>query len=115
MTELKIGATVYRFDGDYRVYKRNEAGRQYGGPIYREHFRPIQITGETSRSWVLADGAKISKKTLPGGIYPDQEAIDRACWVNEHRYAICRQVERVRDYETLRALADLVGYEETTL
>lgn len=110
MTTLAVGSAVWYFDQNYRVYPKN--GGIGNSPIFREHFRPIKIEGETSRSWVLADGRKISKATLVG-IYIDQDAIDRECWIHDHKWRIIRSAERINDYDTLRKLAELVGYDDT--
>jgi len=111
MTTLSVGSIVYVFNENNRVYPKD--GGISASPIYREYFQPMKIVGETTRSWLLSNGMKISKKTLDG-IYIDDEAVDQACWVREHKWKIIRKAENIRDYETLRKLADLVGYDESS-
>jgi len=50
LKNLKVGDTVWVFDINRRVYDGNGLGAKI---IYREHFRPVHIIGETSRSWIL--------------------------------------------------------------
>ena len=107
---LKVGDIVLVFDGNRRVYRRNEKGMSCGGPIYREHFRPTEIVGETSRSWVLLGGRKIPKSTLEG-IYTEQQADDTS-WVQEHRCRIADAVRFVTDAATMRQIAALAGYSD---
>ena len=110
MIDLAIGSTVYVFDGNYREYDRNSP--DWPGPIYRKHFRPMRIVDETSRSWVLEGhpGRKINKTTLDG-IYVDLEAVERAVWVERNSYRIGGIIGRLRDYDKLRAIAEIIGYE----
>lgn len=114
-SDLQVGDTVWVFDVNRRVYAPARPGRLWadGGPIYREHFRPVVIESETSRSWVTVSGTKYSKKDRPHGIYIDQQEIDDACWVNDHRYKVSSLVDRCQDPAILRQIAALVGYEET--
>lgn len=110
MTNLKVGSTVWVFDVNRRVYPPREGVNTCGNaPIYREHFRPMPITGETRVSWVLRDGRKVSKRTLDG-ICTTTAQIDAACWVHDHVHAISRAVERCEDATILREIASLVGY-----
>jgi hypothetical protein len=110
-TILSFGSIVYVFDENHRVYPEDKSVSS--NPIYREYFRPMKIVGETTRSWLLSNGMKVSKKTLVG-IYPNEAAVNQACWVHEHKWKIIRKTENIRDYETLRKLADLVGYDESS-
>lgn len=69
MTNLSIGSIVYLFDPNHRVYPKDENGRNKWGsnPIYREHFVPVVITGETARSWIVdryRSQIKINKKII---------------------------------------------------
>ena len=111
MTTLSVGSIVYVFNENNRVYPKD--GGISASPIYREYFQPMKIVGKTTRSWLLSNGIKIPKKTL-AGIYIDETAVDQACWVHDHKWKIIRKAESVRDYETLRKLADLVDYNESS-
>ena len=117
-----IGDTVWMFDSSHRVYKRNIDGRAMGGPIFREHFRPALIIGETAKSWVLdASGLKVPKMggdvrycgSGPYGkraVFMTQAAVDAACFRNGHQYKISKAVETCTDVAVLRQIAALVGY-----
>ena len=104
---LQIGSTVLVFDSNHRVYARD---KPYGGPIYREHFVPREIVGETSRSWILLGGRKISKATLEGIFTPEQA--DDLAWADAHRYKIREVVWGIKDVHVLREVAKLIGYQE---
>ncbi len=109
---LSVGSTVWVFDENHRVYRRNEKGRSEGGPIYREHFVECKITGETSRSWIIGRyRMKVNKKTLDG-MYISQEQIDLKCWANDHKYGVVRMIEYSTDGAMIKAVADLIGYKD---
>lgn len=106
---LQIGSTVWFFDINRRIYPKDGGiGRR---PIWREHWRPEKISSETSRSWVTEWDRKIPKKgPLPHGVAICEEEIQRLGFIEEHRWRIAEHVRSVRDYDTLRMIADLCGY-----
>lgn len=116
MNELKVGDTLWVWDSNHRVYNRDENNRPSGPPIWREHYVKKEIVGETSRSWEIR-WDKISKKDLrEGRLWPNvcvtDEEIDKAEWLEVHRRAIIAHIEwKVKDYGTIRAIAELIGYE----
>lgn len=110
-----IGMKVWRFDINRRVYKRDENGRAIGGPIWREHWVPLEIVGETTRSWIVARpgmpasfGAKVSKKEWPREWAVSEADIERRDMIENGTNALARRVERCRDYDTLRAIEALL-------
>ncbi len=108
-TDSKQYPECWFFDENKRVYKYID-GKYAGGPIWREHWTKVEIVGETSRSWVTSCGKKVPK--AGGRCYAfSQEDIDRMYFV-EKRWAIANAVERCTDYDTLKAIADMVGYSE---
>ena len=109
---MNIGTTIWIFDINRRKYRPGGVG---GGPIWREHWRPETIRSETSRSWVTDYGTKIPKKPpLPNNIADSLEAINRAAYVEENRHRIAESIYRIRDYDTLTKIADLIGYKPRT-
>ena len=108
MADVGIGSTVYIFDHNRRVYTGGGLGSRI---IWREHFRPVKIVGETSRSWITDFyGTKLLKK---GGKYlTSEEEIDRAEYVEENAYRIADCVRRIKDYDLLKSVAELIRYEE---
>lgn len=108
-----IGQTVWRFDINRRVYKDPVTGEESRGPIWRYHWEPDVIVGETRVSWVTKYGWKLPKK----GAHPrqwafsEQEIADRA-WVVEHAYKIAAQVGKITNPACLRQVAELIGYTE---
>lgn len=97
------------FSESRRVYRRNASGQGIGGPIWREHWLKVEIVGETSRSWLTSWGQKIPKKGGPHIAFSLAD-IDRQVFIQE-RFAIGDAVRQCRDYETLRAIADLINYQ----
>jgi len=122
-TAFGVGSTVWIFDGNRRVYAKEElmAGKLWpsGPPIWREHWRTTAIKGETRVSWILENGRKISKRDLVAGkvrgVLTSEADLDAACYVNEHAHAISERVRRLaggqKAAEVLRQIAALVGYD----
>ncbi len=109
---FKVGDKVWVFNENHREYATDKKGHPVGGgPIYEKHFVQVEITGETSRSWLIGKWhpIKISKRDLKG-IYTDEQKAD-AIWAHEHAYNIVRMVERLRDAAKLRQIAAIVGYQ----
>lgn len=115
---IKVGATVWVFDVDRRIYPKPEAGRTWasGGPIYREHFVPRLVVGETSRSWILSCRTKVDKKTLESArdsrgyrkrIYNEAQ-VDDACFLNDERRRISEDVAGSTDVGLLRRIDELL-------
>lgn len=117
---IRVGSTLYNFDINKREYKRDARGRSYGGPIWREHWRPVEVVGETSRSWLVGyvhSPTKVPKKDFENGACPSgwarsMEQIERLEWVDVHRHRIAEKVRSVSDDEVLHAVARLIGYDE---
>lgn len=103
-----IGMKVWRFDQNRRVYAKDGNGRPVGGrPIWREHWRQLEIVGETSRSWLVGAALwradKVPKKNWPGEYAFSEEEIDRRGYV-EDRHRLVRRVQDCRDYDTLKKI-----------
>ena len=72
---MKIGDTVYVYEGNRRYYaeplEKQRSGYKGSRVIERGHWRPVQVLDETSRSWIVGlggyDQRKISKKDLREG------------------------------------------------
>lgn len=106
---MKIGDTIYTFDINRRVYDKPGLG---GSIIYREHFRPHVIVGETKLSWVTDRGGKAKKKASTprerGGFFTAEEVEDDV-WQHSHRHRLRDLLDRA-DPKTLRKVADVLGY-----
>ena len=123
---LAVGSTLWIFDQNRRVYAKEKLppGKLWpsGPPIWREHWRPCVITGETRVSWVVdghpSTAGKISKRDLAAGtlrgVLTSEADLDAACYVNEHAHKIAERVQRLAGGEqaaaVLRQIATLVGY-----
>lgn len=107
MSDIKVGDTYFIFDENTRVYERGKNR----GPIYREHFIPVKITDETSRSWIYGpDNIKV-KKSNPWLILKTNKMVDDAVWVHENAYRISEQVRHC-DFEQLQKVAEIIGYKK---
>lgn len=112
--DLRVGGHVWHFEPNRRVYRQPEPGRRYpdGGPIYREHWHLVEITGETARSWVTVYG-KCPKKGPHYGFAFSDEEVDDDVFDNENRHRIAALVGH-RDGRvpaaTLRKIAEIIGY-----
>lgn len=121
---MKVGDTVWLFDENRRVYapRKEGQGLSSGPPIFREHFVPHEIVGETIRTWLVGKGTleNVRKKDLTyrhwnGGrvrIFTSEQEVDDACYVHDTRHKIGRAVERCRDAVLLKQIAALVGVAE---
>lgn len=98
------------------IYKKNYGNRFKG----QEAWEKVIITSETSRSWVTGDRTwnqtKIAKKELQAGALQgycitEQEMLERV-YVEENAWRIAQACQGVRDYKTLKQIADAIGYKE---
>ena len=112
---MNIGDTVYRFDINRRVYEPPKDGNREvtSGPIWREHWRPMKVWRETSRSWLVQGEGCVER--IPKRRYDRQqwamsaEELEQRCWVHEHAPRLARAVADA-DYATLKLIqAVLVG------
>lgn len=120
-----IGQRVFVWDENRRVYRRDASGKAMGSPIWREHWRPAVICGETPRYWLAGHAidsnvtlsrclAKIPKKgDLPSNIALDEQHIERRAWIAEHRGHLANMIRTIECHDTLRKVAELIGYEAT--
>ena len=85
-------------------------------------WKRVEIVGETRVSWIVGlpdhkwAWKKVPKKSTDpvryeGIAWSIQEVVEKN-FVAENNYKIGTIVGRVKDYETLRKIADLIGYEE---
>jgi hypothetical protein len=114
---MKLGDTIYV----YSPYNRHEKSLEDHLARWREY----RICEETRVSWIAkVDGwahseIKIDKKTeKPRGgerIAISRAAIEKAWeddqWISHHAYRIADKVKYLRDVDTIRKVAELVGYD----
>jgi hypothetical protein len=118
-----IGHRVWFFDENRRVYRRDAKGKAVGCPIWREHWRPAVVCGETPRYFLVGHSldsnvtlanclAKIPKKGVPPkDVLFDEAEIDRRAWVKRHSILLANKLRTIECAETLRKVADLIGFE----
>lgn len=104
--KLKVGDKVWQYDVNRRTYARDEHGKAYGGPIYRESWYAYQIVDETSKSFVLSNGNKLPKR---GTYVTSEEELDQQVFVHENGYKIAEKVRYCHDYKTLKEVERLVN------
>lgn len=105
-TESLVGKTIWRFDANRRVYKAGE-----NGPVYSEHWYPVTIESENSRSWVTNFGEKVPKSGTHSGWAFTEKERDDDIYINTHGYRIAKLVERIKDAGMLKEIAGIVKYE----
>jgi hypothetical protein len=99
-----IGKTIWIFDVNRRVYKEDRSA-----PVWIEHWRPLEVTGETSRSWLTAYfKTKIPKKGGPNIAFTWEE-VEKAAWVYGNRYKISKEISKL-EYDKLKLVAEAMGY-----
>jgi len=108
--KLEIGDKIWCFRSERRIYGPPDPknGMSRGGPIYREHWVQIEITGETSRSWITVYGK--CPKAGGHGWALTQRDVDMDVWYHEHRHRVVRLVDR-QPREVLASIAFDIGYE----
>lgn len=102
---------VWIFDINRRVYLKDGNGRSFGSPIWREHWKKIDVVGETRVSWLTSCRRKIPKKGGHDICFSLREIEDRA-WIHENAHRLAGAVSRCTDIGALREIAHLVGYQE---
>jgi hypothetical protein len=118
---IAIGAPVWVFDENRRVYEHDGSGRPVGSPLRREHWRPWVVVGETRASWIIGPPGsntsqswatrKVPKKGPWHDIAWSLSDVNADVWAHEHRWRIEHMVQRCSP-DVLRRVADLVGYVE---
>ncbi len=107
---LKIGDTLFNMNTNRRVYRDRNSMADY-----TKYFAPRTIVGETSKSWVMCDGAKVNKKTLDSAChfgdcgYFTVRGMDDDIYRNTNIHKIESRL-RGATVAQLRAVADIIGY-----
>lgn len=114
---MRVGDELFTFNENHRVYKRDENGKAFGGPIYREHFRPIYVIGETSKSWIIGHDKTEYFKTPKSNPFSKnlytKELMEDKILDQSMRYKVVDAV-RYSDVETLKKIAAIVGFGKET-
>lgn len=121
---IAIGSKLWMFDENRRVYAEPlKKGQLWpsGGPIWREHWRPMEVIGETRVSWIVGyaeqkkpwEIAKIPKAAFKAGACPQGWAlseahVDELVWVKENTLRLSQEVLRCYDPRVLRAVDELL-------
>lgn len=126
--DLKMGDVIWQFDVNSRQY-RTRKGHSYGSPIWRAHWRPMVIVGETKMSWLVVSQSlaqyshgqaldpkrcvKLSKKNPDriSWVFSEEE-LDERSWINDNRVRLSEVIRDFKDYETLKKVAALINFQE---
>ena len=109
-SEARVGALVFVYDQNVRVYRRSHDFGGGCGAIERYHYVVTRIESETRVSWILDRyGEKIPKKN-PGQMY-GRDDVEDAIWRRIHAHKIGDCISRMDDPDLLRKIAALIGYE----
>lgn len=127
LKHFKIGDYCWMFDGNRRVYvKDNPRSLSSGPPLFEGHFVRAKIVDETRVSWIVQewdnkhgafgvthkfrkDGGSSLQYGLHGVIYTDAERAEMI-WENANRWRIVEAVKRV-SVSKLRRIADILEAE----
>ena len=116
MKEEEVVITKYPrcwiFDINRRVYNRDENGKSSGGPIWREHWKEVEIIGETKISWITDYGKKIPKKGGHGICFSVSE-LDEKAWVHENRHKIASKITYLDSFEKLQKISEIIKFNQT--
>jgi hypothetical protein len=123
--KFEPGQRVWEFDPNRRVYSKAPPGKIWakGGPIFAEHFRPMQVYRIEGRSYLIGTppgewgGEKFARKygfDKAERLFRTYAEREGEIWMDENRYRLIRVIERCRDLEILKRVAELVGYVEAS-
>lgn len=85
----------------------------YGRRKYREGWRPHTITGQTRVSWLVGEGRGTIKLPKKGGTWLATPAeVEEVVWLHTNRYFVGDAVGQVADYDTVKAIATMIGYQD---
>tara|TARA_R110000803_G_scaffold171446_1_gene234372 strand:+ start:166 stop:492 length:327 start_codon:yes stop_codon:yes gene_type:complete len=103
---MKVGDKIWRFDINRRRYREGGGG----GPIYAEHWSEIEITGETSRSWIVGgwQEIKVSKRGAHYGYVFTRAEVEDDIWMDGNRYKLGERVKRCIYIDILKAIEALI-------
>ncbi len=116
---MKIGDTIWKKDCNRRVYFEPTAEEEARGKIWGPldpsgHWVPFKISGETARSWIVGrfdwDKTKIPKKGPRYGWALSEKERDDYVWIATHRHLVANHVTACLTADTLKKVAELVGY-----
>lgn len=119
---MKVGDKVWIYDPNARDYTYDD-GTKSRSPIYRKSFVENYIIGETKVSWIvsrwkennertLKSAKKYKKSTAHEVLTTSEKELDKRCWVHDHDYGISEAVRNCKDYDTMKKIAELVGYDK---
>jgi hypothetical protein len=105
-----LGSEVWILNPNRRVYRKDENGRSFGGPIHREMWEADKIVGETSRSWIIGEWRKlkIPKKGPWDGIAFSREEADQISYREDNRNRVAEMVRKA-SYDQLKRIEAILG------
>ena len=111
----KIGDTIWRFEPERRRYDGKGLSAR---PIYREHFVPYTVVGETKISWLCQPRdsshwpteSKVKKASLRGGFsyWHTPESMEANIWIEANRARLHMDILRCGSLPVLQAIDALL-------
>ncbi len=117
MSDIKIGDKFWIKDTNRRSYKN-------GQNQYRYHFVQVEITGETSRSYIVNGGMRYEFKApkrdpfkYVGGEYGfskqllTTDMMEDEIWCQSHRHKVISKLQASPGF-VIKEVAEMIGYKE---
>lgn len=118
---IGIGAKLWRFDENRRRYTKPENPKDlWGKIIWREHWEPMFVVGETRVSWLVGYERQMGKREphvsyklpkaafkngeCPRGWARSEEHLSELAWAREHCSKLSDAVLRCHEPRVLRAV-----------
>lgn len=108
--KLKIGDKIYYFNQNYRVYSKDNKGEC----IYNEHFRPLYITNENEKEYIVDENYTINKRSNllimykeKTNYYTEQEKKDNV-FIKENAYKLSQIVRDIDSAEKLKKIKEIL-------
>ena len=119
-----IGSKLWKFSENRRKYTKPEKGDLCGKLIWREHWEPMYVVGETRVSWLMAwerhtgtgepKGMSTPVTRIPKALFKDggcpqdwalsEAHLDELVWAHENRHRLSEAVARCHSPAMLRAV-----------
>jgi len=105
---MKVGDTIWEFDVNRRKYAKGISAR----PIWKEHWRPCKIVGETTRSWLIGPEWNLQKvpKTNPNPRkwMMSKKSLEQAAYVEQNKYGMAELIRRDVTYIQLKLIENIM-------
>jgi hypothetical protein len=108
-------AEIWAFQPERRIYPKPAPGQkqsQFAAPIWREHWVKTKIVGQSPRNWIGEYGSKYAKADQGIRWVHTEKEVNDLAWVNDNAHKIAECVRRLKDAQSMREIARILGYSE---